>query len=258
MGKIPPIATVIIGIVLLVGLSVAAFFLLIKPKSEELKAAQEKLATDQAKADTLEKVKSDYEGAVVEWQRARMDLDQLMALRSTHISFYTPIPAWIALWQEYRITMPSVIERFVRSFGLRIVSGVPMPAPPGAPPPAPGNGFMQIPEGGVTLTVEGTMQQLEKFYRSIKYCPRIMTVEGLSLSGTGNLLTATIPMKFYLLVETPPGAAPAATPEAGPGPPGPPGPNPPAGPKPPKDEGGGDDEAAAKPKIGGGGGDGDE
>ncbi len=217
MGKIPPIVTVVIGIVLLIGLSAACFFLMIKPKSEELTAAQEKLETDQAKAATLDKKKAEYEAAVVDWQRAQMDLNQLMALRSTPISFYTPIPAWIALWQEYRVTMPSVIERFVRSFGLRIVAGMPMPAPPGTPPTPPAGGFMPIPEGGVTLTVEGTLQQLERFYRSIKYCPRIMTVEGLALSGTGTTLIATIPMKFYLLVETPPGAAPAAV-EAGPQP----------------------------------------
>lgn len=256
MAKIPPIATIIIGIVLLLGLSAACFFLMIKPKSEELAAAQQKYETDKAKADTLPQVKQQYEIAVQDWMKAQVDLNQLMALRSTPISFYTPIPAWIALWQEYRVTMPGVIESFVKSFGLRIISGVPMPAPPGAPPPPPAGGYMSIPEGQVTLTVEGTLQQLERFYRSIKYCPRVMTVSGLSLSGTGTRLTATIPMNFYLLVETPPGAAPAAG-AGGPGgaPPGAPPGMPPPGAPPPSPSGGGGGGGGGGGDAGGGMGD---
>ena len=256
MGKIPPIATVIVGIILVIGLSVACFFLMIKPKSEELKTAQEKYNTDKAKADTLPQVKAQYEGAVADWMKAQVDVNQLMALRSTPISFYTPIPAWIALWQEYRITMPGVIDRFVRSFGLRIISGVPMPAPPGAPPPPPPGGYMSIPDGQVTLTVEGTLQQLERFYRSIKYCPRVMTVSGLSLSGTGSKLTATIPMNFYLLVETPPGAAPAAAAGGAPSaPPPPPAGTPSAKPSKPSVDDTGDSSEDSGNKLGAKGGD---
>lgn len=265
MGKIPPIVTIVIGIVLLVGLSAAFFFLMIKPKAKELADAQAQYETDKAKADTLPQVKAQYQAAVADWMKARMDLEQLMALRSTPISFYTPIPAWIALWQEYRVTMPGVIEKFVKSFGLRIVSGMSMPAPPASPPSPPASGYMAIPEGTVTLTVEGTLQQLERFYRSIKYCPRVMTIGGLSLSGTGNTLTATVPMNFYLLVETPPGAAAAAGGPGGapPGVPGAPGGAPPPGAPGARPAGGGGGgegggEEAAGPKIGAKGGDGGE
>jgi len=204
--------------VLLIGLSVAFFFLMIKPKSEELGEVKAKYEQDKAKADTLPQVQAQYQAAVADWMKAQADLSQLMALRSTPISFYTPIPAWIALWQEYRVTMPKIIEKFVRSFGLRIVSGMTMPAPPASPPPPPPGGYMAIPETTVSLVVQGSLQQLERFYRSVGYCPRVMTVSGLSLSGLGDNITATIPMNFYLLVETPAAAtaAPAAAPVAAP------------------------------------------
>ena len=226
MGKIPPIATVAIGIVLIIGLSAASFFLLIKPKKEALDKATTQYTTDKTKADTLPKVKKDYEDAVVAWMKAQHDLDQLMALRSSPISFNTPIVAWIALWQEYRYTTPQVIEAFIRSFGLRIDTGPTVAGVPGTPTAVtPTGGYLKIPETTQNLKVEGTLQQLERFYRSIGRCPRVAVISGLTLSGTGDNLTATIPMDFYTLVEGTPGgaAAPAAGGPPGAGPPGAPG-----------------------------------
>jgi len=137
MGKIPPIVTVVIGIVLILGLSAACIFMLIKPRSEELKTAQAELEKAQQKANTLEKVRAENAQAVRDWLKAQADVEKLMATRSTPISFYEPIPAWVALWQEYRVTLPRAVERFIKACGLRIVSGTSVPAPPGAPPPPP-------------------------------------------------------------------------------------------------------------------------
>jgi hypothetical protein len=48
MGKIPTIAIIAIVVVLVIGISVAAFYFLIKPKQEELAGLKEKLAAEQA------------------------------------------------------------------------------------------------------------------------------------------------------------------------------------------------------------------
>jgi hypothetical protein len=229
MGKIPPIATVAIGIVLIIGLSVAAFFLMIKPKTEELAKATTQFNTDKTKAATLPSVQKGYDDAVVAWVKAQHDLDQLTALRSSPISFNTPIVAWIALWQEYRYTTPQVIEGFVKSFGLRIVQGVTIAGVPNSPTAVtPAGGYLHIPEATVNLKVEGNLAQLERFYRSLGRCPRVATISGLNLSGTGDTITATIPMDFYTLVEGTPGGA-AAAPTGGPPGGGPPGMMPPGG-----------------------------
>ncbi|HEY3397107.1 MAG TPA: hypothetical protein VGM19_05540 [Armatimonadota bacterium] len=243
MRKIPPYVTIIIGVVLILGVSAAFFFLMVKPKSEELKKAEDQYATDKTKADTLPATQAKYNEALAAWMFAQADLEQLMGARSTPISFYAPIPAMIALWQEYRVTLPQAIERFVKSTGVEIVSGASIPAPPSTPPAPPASGYMAEPEGGVTLTVKGTLQQIERLYRSIGRFDRVMTIGGLSLTGEGTVLTASIPMKFYLLVEVPPGAAAAAAPAAGPAPPGPPGPSATA----PKASGGGEETPSAKP-----------
>lgn len=239
MGKIPPIVTVVIGVVLIIGLSVACIFTLIKPRAEELKAAQEELAKAEQEASKLERVRAENAQAVRDWLKAQADLEKLMAMRSTPISFYEPITAWVALWQEYRVTLPRAIERFIKASGLRIVSGTSIPAPPGAPPPPPSNGYMRIPESTVQVVVQGTLAQIERFYRTIGKFQRIVTISGLNLSSTGNgdLITATIPMDFYLLVEVPPtAAAPAAAPMGGPTPPGPQAGPPAPGPKAPAEE----------------------
>lgn len=257
MGKIPPIVTVVIGVVLILGLSAACLFTLIKPRTEELKAAQEAFAQAEQKANTLEKVRQENAQAVRDWLKAQADLEKLMAMRSTPVSFYEPITAWVALWQEYRVTLPRAVERFIEASGVRIVSGTSVPAPPGAPPPPPSNGYMRIPESTVQVVVQGTLAQIERLYRSIGKFQRIMTISGLNLSSTGNgdLITATIPMDFYLLVEVPPGAA--AAPAAA-GPMGGPAPGPQAAPPPPGPKAGGEEggEEAPGAKVGRKGGEG--
>jgi len=120
---------------------------------------------------------------------------------------------------------------------------------------------MRIPESTVQVVVQGTLAQIERFYRSIGKFQRIMTISGLNLTSTGNgdLITATIPMDFYLLVEVPPGAAaapaaagPMAGPMAGPAPPGPgAGPAAPPGPKAGGEEGGAEAPGAKIGKKGG-------
>jgi hypothetical protein len=88
------------------------------------------------------------------------------------------------------------------------------------PPAAPASGFMQIPNNQtITLTVQGTLTQIERLYRSLGSFERVVTVSNLVLEpveGT-NQLRAQVPFKFYLLVEAPKGAA---APAAGSGPPG--------------------------------------
>ncbi|HCA48172.1 MAG TPA: hypothetical protein DEP45_12720 [Armatimonadetes bacterium] len=153
----------------------------------------------------------------------------------------------IALWYEYRHDLVPVIEDWVRSTGCTIESGASFPAPPMTPPTAPASGFMQIPaEQPVSLTVSGTLQQIERLYRSLDQFPRIVTISDLVLmpTGEGDRLQAPINLSIYLLVEAPAAPAPAAAAPA-PGGGGPEGEMPPDAPPvedvPPPDTGGGGD-----------------
>jgi hypothetical protein len=259
MGKVPTIAIIAIALVLVIGMSVAVFYLLIKPKKEQLMKLRVDLQTEQdkvaEKADA-ERLKAEVDA---QWLKAQVDLAALREKKSPHISLYMPLLAMTAMWYEYRDDLPKAVESYFAAQGVTIQQGASIPAPPLAPPTVPGTGFMQVPSGApVNLTIRGTLAQLQKVYENLGQMSRIATIGALNLTGTGQQLTATIPLSLYILVEGAEAVAPPPAPaaEGGPadGPPGGPG-EPPSGPKgASKDE----EEAPAKPGKGDDGGGDDE
>jgi hypothetical protein len=231
MGKIPPIAIIGIIVVLAIGLSCAAFFAKVKPMKLQLAEVEKNLEAKTAIANEKDTADKALAAAQVAWQQAQATLSEKMARRSIPVSFGEPVMAMIALWYEYREDLPPLIEKFIQSTGCTLMNGATFPAPTMTPPAAPSGGFLQIPENQtISLTVRGSLENIEKLYRALPSFPRVVTVGNLSLSGQGENLTCTLPLTFYLLVEVPPGmaAAPAAAaagvPGAGPMGPGMPGP----------------------------------
>ena len=223
MGRIPTFIIIIIGVVLVVGLSALMLFVVLKPQQEELKIAEQKYNDEQDVADRLPAVEAELARVTAEWLTKQAQLKDLMKRRSIPISFHHPAAAMIALWFEYRHDLVPLIERWVESTGCTIESGASFPAPAMTPPPVPANGFMQEPAGQtITLTVSGTLASLERLYRSLELFPRVVTVGQLIISGDGDNLRAQVPFKFYLLAEVPAAAAappPSAAPPEGMAPP---------------------------------------
>jgi hypothetical protein len=255
MGKVPSFVIIIIGVVLILGVSAASFYMLIKPRQVALAAATTSRDNTMAKAKTLPDVEKKYQQSVADWLVAQDKLKDLMKAHSIPISFYTPIPAMIRLWLYYREELPGMIKKWVESSGVKLVSSISIPAPPGTPPSPPASGFMLTPEAPLPLTIVGSLDSIERFYNSMPQFPRIGTLGGLTLTGSGDQITCTVPLSVYLLVEMPPagtGAAPAAAGPQGGAPAGMPpmpgGAGPPAGGGAPKPSAGG---------AGGGGGGGD-
>ncbi|NLO73065.1 MAG: hypothetical protein GX100_03000 [candidate division WS1 bacterium] len=261
MGKIPWYAIVIVGVVLILGLSFAAWHFMVKPRTAERDAAQQTYTETKAKADTLEAKRTEYinalaqyETGTLEWQQLRDKIKDVTRRRSIPLSFNVPMVAMIRLWMYYRDPkeLPELIRDWVTKSGCTLTSGLSLGAPPGPPPPAaPNTGFMKIPDSVVNLEVRGNLETLERLYASLPQLPRIATIEALNLTAVNDVLTATIPMSIYLLVEVPAaaagGGAAAGAPEGPPGagmpgepPMGPEGAPPPGGPGgPPPDAGGG-------------------
>ena len=231
MGRIPTWAIILAGVFLLAGLGALGFFLQIKPAQEELAAQETKLADEKAVAAKLDATKAQLDQVTADWLEAQQRLQDLREARSIPISFGHPAGAMIALWYEYRHDLVPLIEDWIQSTGCTIESGASFPAPPMTPPSAPPSGFMQVPGGQtITLTVRGTLTELERLYRSLDQFERVVTISDLVLQPeeTGEVLSAQIPLKIYLLVEAPAGAGGgggAAMPGGGGGmPPGPGGP----------------------------------
>jgi Tfp pilus assembly protein PilO len=211
MGRIPTWAVLLIGVFLLAGTGVLVYMLMIKPAQEELAEREADLEEEQQVAARLDSATAELEQITDEWLDAQDELQSLRETRSIPISFGHPAGAMIALWYEYRHDLVPLIEDWVESSGCTIESGASFPAPPMTPPSAPPSGFMQIPENQtVDLTVTGTLSQIERLYRSLDQFERVVTISDLVLEPvdeTGNIMQAPIPLKFYLLVEAPPGAA---------------------------------------------------
>jgi Tfp pilus assembly protein PilO len=226
MGKIPTIAIIAIVVVLIIGISVAAFYFLIKPKQEELAGLKEKLAAEQAVVAQKTTTEAELAAVNAAWLKAQLELAALRERKSIPISMYMPLLAMTSMWYELREDLPKVVTNYLTSQGVTIQSGASMPAPQLAPPTVPASGFLQVPEGqSLTLAVSGTLANIKKVYSNLAQMPRIATIGALNLTGTGERLTATFPMTLYIIVEgaeaaAPPPAPAAAGPEGGPGGPG--------------------------------------
>jgi len=208
MGKIPPLATIAIVLVLIIGVAVGASFKLIKPAETELSDLQAKLGQLQAKADKLESTQQELTKVTGFWLAADTKLQKVADKRSIKLSFGHPLPALFAsLWPEMLRDLADTVEQWVQDHGVKIISGDSIPAPPSLPPAPPTNGFYQVAQ--INLGIEGSLSDIERLYRALPEFPRIATIEGLSLSGQGSIMTASLPMTIYLLVEVPPDLAAA-------------------------------------------------
>ncbi|MEN6642336.1 MAG: hypothetical protein ABFE08_07830 [Armatimonadia bacterium] len=266
MGKIPTIAIIAIVAVLIIGMCVAAAYFLVKPKREELTKLREDLAAEEAVVAQKAQAEKDKAEIDQKWLQAQEELAALRERKSIRISMHMPLLAMTALWYEFRDDLPLAIKRYFDSQGVTILEGASIAGPPLAPPTVPSTGFLQVPGNApLNLRVSGSLGAIERLYRNLALLPRIATIGSLSLTGSGDQLTATVPLTLYILVEGAEAASPPPAPAAAAGPAGPGGGaeagGPPTG---PSGEEGGDkkdkkdekaDEKPAKDDSGGGGGD---
>ncbi len=216
MGKIPTLAVVAIALVLIIGISVACYYFLIKPEKARLAGLQTQLDQELQVAAQKQAKEAALESTKAAWLKAQGDLEQLRERKSIPISMYMPMMAMTTMWWEYRENLPRAVEKWVADQGCTIETGASMPAPSLTPPNVPASGFLQVPEGQVlNLTISGTLANLERLYKSLNQLPRVATIGGLSLSGSGDRLTAQVPLSLYIIVEgaeatAPPPAAAAA------------------------------------------------
>lgn len=218
-AKMITIGLIVGGALLAGGIFALMWFLMIKPEREVLAEVEEELAAEQAVADQLETTEADLAAVTEEWLQAQEELQQLRRERSRPISFGHPAAAMTTLWYEYREDLPPLIEDWILSTGCTIESSASFPAPAMTPPAAPPSGFLQVPDGQtITLTVGGSLTDIERLYHSLHMFPRVATVSQLVLQPTADgRMQAPVPFKFYLIVENPPGVAAPAAPGMDPG-----------------------------------------
>jgi Tfp pilus assembly protein PilO len=212
LGKVPTYALFIAAVVLIAAIVVLMEWKLIRPQRESLAQLQEQIAAEEQVAAQRPQAEAELAKVEVEWIQAQARMEELQRTRSLPVSLYQPIGAMIAMWYEYREDLPRVTKKWIDSTGIILDSSITFPTPDMAPPPTPAGGFIAVP-GPSSLTVRGTLQQIQRFYTSLHDYERIVTIGGLQLSGEGEALSAQVPISIYLLVEAPA----AATGGGGPG-----------------------------------------
>lgn len=251
LGKIPPFVLGPVGLIIIVGLAVAGFMFMVKPKNEELAKVQEQIAQQKAKADQRPKAEAERERVKQEWVTAHEGLAQRMDERSIPLSMGQPFVAMTSLWRETREDLPQLVEKFIRDSGCVLIQGAPGWAPPTSPVDASANWLrftvgpsgasagVGIPGGGGSpLWVAGTMADIERLYKSLRNFPRVLTIHHMGLVRLRDLMdtrmyqqvrelvdrpddevmVAPIILTVWLMTETPEagGGAAAAAPGAGP------------------------------------------
>lgn len=209
LGKIPLFVIPVVAVVLVVGMSFATNKYYIAPLRDQLAKKQQEYMGLKQKAGALASALKQLEDTTRQWKEAHAKLQELMMTRSIPLSFYMPVEAMITLAYELRHDLGPVMTKWLESTGCTIESSVSLPAPPGTPPLPPPNGFYPIAQN-LSITVRGKLGQIEQLYKSLKNCPRVVTISGLDLRrgpGAGDDMVGSFTLNLYLLVETPPGAA---------------------------------------------------
>lgn len=217
LGKIPLFVIPIVAVVLIVGISFATHKYYVTPLRDQLAKKQQEYMGLKQKADGLSSALKQLEDTTRQWKEAHAKLQQLMMTRSIPLSFYMPVEAMITLAYELRHDLGPVMTKWLESTGCTIESSVALPGPPGTPPMPPANGFYPIAQN-MSFTVRGKLEQIEQLYKSLKNCPRVVTISGLDLRrADGDDMLGSFTLNLYLLVETPPGAAMPAAAAGAPG-----------------------------------------
>ena len=209
--RLKPIHVLIPAILIAIIIPVLVMFVAPVPgKKKALAALEAKRGQLQQEADQLSTADKDRTDAMRELAEARRKLAEIMAARTVPISAYDPAEALVAVWNEYRQDLPPLIEQWVERSGCRIVNSVSLGQPPA------GNlsltdGFLRIPQSGtLSLTVQGTLQQVRRLYYSQNQFGRVLTIGALNLEPQDDgTFTCTLPIVVYVLVEAPSSPAPA-------------------------------------------------
>lgn len=211
MGKLTRQHVIIIGSVLTVAVAVAVFFLLIRPKMDEMAVAQAKYDSNKAIADTKPLKEADLVKAKQEVQQERVKWARYERQYMPDINISSLLGGMQQRWREQSLVLGPMVQKYLRSdHTVRITSaGITIPAPP-TDPNAVNVSLIELPLGSVT--VQGQFNNVLKHTERWNRFRRLVQVDGLGLTGNSPNLTAQYTLKMYIFTRGEPGPA---VPQAG-------------------------------------------
>lgn len=146
LGRIPPYVLGPVGLIIILGLLVAGFWFMVKPKQQETGEIKAQIEEQENKAAQRERAEADLARVRRQWEAAHDGLALKMDERSIPISMGQPLIAMMNLWDEVRESLPPLVEKFVRASGCVMVTGHPGWNPPMDPFP-PNTAWIEFPIG---------------------------------------------------------------------------------------------------------------
>ncbi len=211
MGKLKALHVMIIGVILIVIIGAAIFFLVIKPAKEELARVTAKRDERKQVAARLDQAKAALKEAKEKAAEAKAKLQVIKDTKTVPITFKAADPheTMIALWHELREDFPPQWNRFLESFeDVDVLAGQIGPQPVPDSPPAPQE-FYQ--EAAPQVQVRGSFEAVKDFIRHLKEFQRLVSFNSIQLTGAeGGDVIAAIPVTIFLMTEVPAGAGGAA------------------------------------------------
>lgn len=237
-----PLYFILVAVILIPGLAFLGYWFLVKPQDKKISDLRAAIENERKDANQKEAAQDELQRTKREWEAAHDGLAQKMDERSIPLSMGHPLIAMINLWQEVREDLPRLVEKFIEQSGCVLVQGGPGWSPPMTPFPA-NTQWIKLPLGsgaaaGATISgsgdaplyVAGTIEDVERLYKSLRNFPRILTIHNLRLFpvrylvGTpiydlvrqvldkpeGEIVVAPITLSIWLMCEAEEGAGAAA------------------------------------------------
>lgn len=196
MSKLRKIHVIIIGCAACVLVVAGLFFLVIKPKNEEiakveveLQKATEiaaRLGADQRK---LAQVKEDY-------NRELTDYSRFMRAKMPAITFADRPQGMIALWKEQAEVLGPMLERWPGKTGVQLLNSVRVPAAP-TDPNAINTTLVRLDIG--QFQVRGDFYTILRHVRRWKDFNRLVLLSPISISGQSPNMTAQYNVTVFLV-----------------------------------------------------------
>lgn len=202
--RLTPTIVIVVGTLLCLGIAAAGYFLLVKPKSDDL-AAQE--ARYQPNASYIDPVTGDpnptplaqanslLQVAKVQANIVTKQWDTIQDTKNPYIDYSDRWKSWLEWTSEAEYDFAPRLNSFLRHTGVTPLTTIGAPGVPNDPNKVP-TGLLAAPLP--TIAVFGSYDQILNHVASWNRFSRIVLVDGLSLKGYSPFMTGTYSATEYI------------------------------------------------------------
>lgn len=199
LSKLRKIHIIIIGSVVWVLLGVGLFFVLIKPANEAL--AKEKARYDAnypgSTPAMAAQAERNLQQAQLEVANIQTTFNTVLDQKMPNLRFDDRGQGMLQLWHEQVEVLGPLLERFIRSSGVTLLSDIKIPAPP-VNPNDPLFSLDYFPVSIGTISVRGNFKDILSHIKKWNSCNRLVQIDLPSLEGPSPTLTSSYNLTVYI------------------------------------------------------------